>query len=71
MNRICNEEPPSLPEDKWSPEFVDFIHKCLVKDVKERWDVKQLMEVSDCEMVKGIASICEGTDRRNQKIRQV
>ena len=51
MRKICDEEPPSLPEDKWSPEFVDFIHKCLVKDVKERWDVEQLKGVSDCEMV--------------------
>ena len=50
MKMICDEEPPSLPEDKWSSELVDFIHKCLVKDVKERWDVKQLMEVSIFEM---------------------
>ena len=45
MRKICDEEPPSLPEDKWSPEFVDFVSKCLVKDVKERWSVSELMEV--------------------------
>ena len=48
---ICNNDPPSLSSEKWSAECVDFVAKCLVKDVKERWSVKQLMEVSDWEMV--------------------
>ena len=43
---FCNNDPPSLSSEKWSAEFVDFIRKCLVMDVKERWSVKQLMEVS-------------------------
>ena len=47
---LCNNDPPSLSSEKWSAEFVDFVGKCLVKDVKERWSVKQLMEVSDWEM---------------------
>lgn len=46
MRIVYYEEPPSLPEGKWSPEFVDFIHKCLMKEVKERWSVNQLMDVS-------------------------
>ena len=49
MNRVINKEPPSLSSSKWSAAFVDFVAKCLVKDVKERWSVKQLMEVSDWE----------------------
>ena len=48
---LCNNDPPSLSSEKWSAEFVDFVGKCLVKDVKERWSVKQLMEVGDWEMV--------------------
>ena len=49
MNRVINKEPPSLSSSKWSAAFVDFVAKCLMKDVKERWSVKQLMEVSDWE----------------------
>ena len=48
----CDKDPPSLSSEKWSEECMDFVGKCFVKDVKERWDVKQLMEVSDGEMVK-------------------
>lgn len=36
---------PSLSSSDYSPTFVDFVSKCLVKDAKERWSVKQLMEV--------------------------
>ena len=39
-------DPPSLSGEKWSSEFVDFVGKCLMKDVKERWSVSELMEVS-------------------------
>ena len=45
MNRVINKEPPSLSSSKWSAAFVDFVAKCLVKDVEERWGVKQLMVV--------------------------
>ena len=48
---VNNNDPPSLSSEKWSAECVDFVAKCLVKDVKERWSVKQLMEVRDWEMV--------------------
>lgn len=49
-NHINNNDPPSLSNEKWSTECVDFVRKCLVRDVKERWSVRQLMEVSDWEM---------------------
>ena len=49
--QCCNRDSPSLSSEKWSDECVDFVGKCLVKDVKERWSVKQLMEVGDWEMV--------------------
>ena len=47
---LCNNDPPSLSSKKWSAECVDFVAKCLEKDVKERWSVGQLMEVSSWEM---------------------
>ena len=48
MKMVYNDDPPSLSSEKWSDEFVDFVKKCLVKDVKERWDASQLMNVSGC-----------------------
>ena len=46
---ICNSAPPSLSRDRYSPELVDFVEKCLVKDVKKRTPVSELMDVRDCE----------------------
>ena len=46
INCLANDPPPSLSSSKWSAAFVDFVNKCLVKNVKERWSVSQLMEVS-------------------------
>ena len=46
MRLVCDGQSPSLSSSKWSAAFVDFVDKCLVKDVKERWSVKQLMNVS-------------------------
>ena len=46
MKAILMDQPPALSSSTWSAAFVDFVSKCLVKDVKERWSVKQLMEVS-------------------------
>ena len=45
---ICDSDPPSLSRDKYSPELVDFVEKCLVKDVKKRAPVSELMDVRDC-----------------------
>lgn len=36
---------PITLSENWSPEFRDFISKCLVRDVKERWNVDQLLDV--------------------------
>ena len=47
---MCTEPAPTLSSSKWSDEFVDFVSKCLVKDVNERWSVNELMEVNTCEM---------------------
>ena len=37
---------PTLSSSKWSAAFVDFVNKCLAKDVSERWSVSELMSVS-------------------------
>ena len=49
IKSVCFGEPPSLTSSGWSSEFVDFVGKCLVKDVNERWDVRALLRVGDCE----------------------
>ena len=46
MNRVMNEEPPTLSSSKWSAEFVDFVKKCLVKDPANRYSLSELMNVS-------------------------
>ena len=46
MKTVNFGEPPSLSSEKWSAAFVDFVNKCLVRDVNERWSVEQLMNVS-------------------------
>ncbi|OAO18018.1 STE family protein kinase [Blastocystis sp. ATCC 50177/Nand II] len=43
IKSVCFGEPPSLTSSGWSSEFVDFVGKCLVKDVNERWDVRALL----------------------------
>ncbi|KAK8829645.1 Serine/threonine-protein kinase [Blastocystis sp. ATCC 50177/Nand II] len=43
-NRVLNVKSPALSSSKWSSEFVDFVGKCLEKDVKKRWSVSELME---------------------------
>lgn len=48
-NCICDSDPHSLSRDKYFPELVDFVEKCLVKDVKKRASVSELMDVRDCE----------------------
>ena len=45
VEKMMSEPSPSLSSEKWSPEFVDFVSKCLVKNVNERWSVKELLGV--------------------------
>ena len=50
-NRICYAFLPSLSRKKWSSHLVDFVNKCLVRDVKERASVRELMSVGAWEWV--------------------
>ena len=43
---IPKEPPPTLSESKkWSPEFQDFVSKCLVKDPNQRATASELLQV--------------------------
>lgn len=45
VTSIITGNPPSISSSKWSTQFVDFVSKCCIKDVNERWSVKDLMNV--------------------------
>ncbi|KAL1005906.1 hypothetical protein UPYG_G00065410 [Umbra pygmaea] len=43
--KIAKADPPTLMQpSKWSPEFSDFLRKCLDKNVDNRWNVAQLLQ---------------------------
>ncbi|KAL3087355.1 hypothetical protein niasHT_026877 [Heterodera trifolii] len=42
--KVQKSEPPTLAQPhKWTPEFSDFLRKCLVKNVDGRWSAVQLL----------------------------
>ena len=41
---VLSNPPPTLSR-RWSDTFVDFVSKCLVKEVEQRWSVDQLIDV--------------------------
>jgi len=44
---IPTKPPPSFRDpDKWSPQFSDFVSKCLVKNPEQRTSAKELLKVS-------------------------
>ena len=45
-NELLNKSPPSLSSSGWSNDLVDFVKRCLVKDVNERSSVEALLKVS-------------------------
>ena len=45
MYRVISGDPPSLSRTKWSDVFVDFVNKCLVKEVESRPSAADLMNV--------------------------
>ena len=45
-DELLNKSPPSLSSSGWSDDLVDFVKKCLVKDVNERASVEALLKVS-------------------------
>ncbi|XP_020486967.1 dual specificity mitogen-activated protein kinase kinase 1 isoform X2 [Labrus bergylta] len=62
LDYIVNEPPPKLP-GLFSPEFQDFVNKCLIKNPAERADLKQLMvhafiKQSEAEQVDFAGWLC-------------
>ena len=45
-NELLNKRPPSFSSSGWSNDLVDFVKRCLVKDVNERASVEALLKVS-------------------------
>ena len=45
-NELLNKRPPSFSSSGWSDDLVDFVNRCLVKDVNERASVEELLKVS-------------------------
>jgi len=44
---IPTKPPPSFRDpDKWTPQFSDFVSKCLVKNPEQRTSAKELLKVS-------------------------
>lgn len=44
-DRVLGGALPALSSSKWSVAFVDFVGKCLEKDVNKRWSVSELLNV--------------------------
>ena len=45
IKRVCEGEPPLLSSSGWSSDLIDFVRRCLVKDVNERASVEELLRV--------------------------
>ena len=45
VNRVLNGDPPSFSSSGWSSDLVDFVKRCLVKDMNERASVDDLLKV--------------------------
>ena len=46
VNQVLNKPSPTLSSSQCSSDLIDFVKKCLVKDVNERSSVDDLLEVS-------------------------
>eukprot|EP00798_Chlamydomonas_sp_ICE-L_P032719 gene32719-3604_t len=53
LEYIVMEAPPQLPRDQFSPEFCDFVSKCLQKDCKSRPSVQDMSKHAFLKLHKG------------------
>ena len=45
--KVQKDKSPALSSSKWSAAFVDFVKRCLEKEVKKRASASELMSVGD------------------------
>jgi len=56
---IPTKPPPSFRDpDKWSPQFSDFVSKCLVKNPEQRTSAKELLKVSCAVLKLTVTYVC-------------
>ena len=71
MKKVCDGEPPSLSSSEWSSDLVEFVKKCLVKDVNERSSVEELLRVSVSSVSLDVASFRARRRGANRERRQL
>ena len=71
MKKVCDGEPPSLSSSEWSSDLVEFVKKCLVKDVNERSSVEELLRVGVSSVSLDVASLCARRRGANRERRQL
>uniref|UniRef100_A0A7N6FHT3 non-specific serine/threonine protein kinase n=1 Tax=Anabas testudineus TaxID=64144 RepID=A0A7N6FHT3_ANATE len=55
--KIAKSDPPTLMQpSRWSPEFNDFLKRCLDKNVDSRWSATQLLQVSLKPLCESVSS---------------
>lgn len=46
IGEVLNKPPPSFSSSGWSLDLMDFVNRCLVKNVNERASVEELLKVN-------------------------
>ena len=64
MRAIRENPPPTLSGERWSAEFVDFVSQCLVKDVKDRAALRELIDAGRFWEEWCVAPVREGSGGR-------
>ena len=71
MKKVCDGEPPSLSSSEWSSDLVEFVKRCLVKDVNRRSSVEELLRVGVSSVSLDIASLRARRRGANRERRQL
>ena len=71
MKKVCDGEPPSLSSSEWSSDLVEFVKRCLVKDVNERSSVEELLRVGVSSVSLDVASLRARRRGANRERRQL
>ena len=71
MKKVCDGEPPSLSSSEWSSDLVEFVKRCLVKDVNRRSSVEELLKVGVSSVSLDVASLRARRCGANRERRQL